>query len=179
MSRRSISFVSAVSIPLVALGAAPAAAAPPDQMPEKSGGAEVYQVNLDELNASGVSGKAVLVLREGTLRIHLHARGLVAGMVHPQHIHGLDASANATCPPPSASGEDTLITLPEGLPFYGPVLLPLEPFPTPDDGTVNYHETFQVDGDLEDLSDEAIVLHGAFLDGTYDPTLPVACGEID
>ncbi|CAN5144881.1 hypothetical protein BH24ACT10_BH24ACT10_09740 [soil metagenome] len=148
-------------------------------MPAKSQGAEVHQVRLTELNDSGVTGKAVLVLKDGTLRVKLHARDLVPDMLHPQHIHGLAGSTNATCPPPSAAGDDGILTLGDGLPFYGPVLLPLTPFPMADNGKINYHETFSVDGDLADLSDEAIVVHGGYVDGEYVATLPVACGEID
>jgi hypothetical protein len=173
----------ALALPLVALAAAPAAAHGGDMsekaMSGKSQGAEVYHVELNQLNGSGVEGKAVLILKDGVLRVHVKARGLVPGMLHPQHIHGEPGSENATCPPPSASGEDDIITIGEGFPFYGGVLQPLTPFPMADEGTINYHETFMVDGDLTDLSDEAIVLHGAFVEGEYVATLPVACGEID
>ena len=147
---------------------------------DMSRGAQVYQVDLDALNHSGVEGKATLVLRGDQLRVVVRARGLTPGMVHPQHIHGLDGMMNATCPPPSAAGTDGLLTLEDGLPFYGPVLQPLEPFPTANKaGVVTYTQTFHVDRDLADLSDEAIVLHGAFVRGDYVATLPVACGEID
>ena len=37
---------------------------------------------------------------------------------------------------------------------------PLTPLPMAEKGMINYHETFEVDGDLLDLSDEAIVVHG-------------------
>ena len=179
MTRRMLACMLAV--PFAALTvAAPAAAAPSGDkaMVGKSKGAEVHQVRLTELNDSGVTGKAVLVQKDGTLRVKLHARDLVPSMLHPQHIHGLEGSTNATCPPPSAAGDDRVLTLVDGLPFYGPVLLPLTPFPMADKGTINYHETFEVDGDLADLSDEAIVVHGGYVDGEYVATLPVACGEI-
>ena len=175
--------------------AAPAAAAPPEHRGHDRGdqgqGAQVYQVDLDALNSSGVEGKAVLVLRGDHLRVHITARGLTPGMVHPQHIHGLDGSTNAVCPPESAQDDimglpeeaampDELISLEEGAPFYGGVKLSLTPFPTANKaGVVTYTQSFMVDGDLLDLSDEAVVLHGQFVDGTYVATLPVACGEID
>lgn len=185
MTRRLLSLALLATF-AAATTAAPAAAEHRDDdhgKPDKSDkgssqGAQVYKVDLDPLNESGVDGKAVLVLRDGTLRVNLHARGLVPGMLHPQHIHGLDGSENATCPPASAAGDDGVLTIGEGMPFYGPVLQPLMPFPMADNGTVNYHETFEVSGDLSDLSDEVIVLHGKFVDGEYVATLPVACGEI-
>lgn len=135
-------------------------------------------MDLDPLNESGVEGKAILVQRDGRLRVTLIARGVVPGMLHPQHIHGLDGSENATCPTAEDAGDDGVLTLVDGLPAYGPVLLKLTPFPMAPHGVINYHQTFEVDGDLADLSDEAIVVHGGFVDGEYVPTLPVACGEI-
>ena len=179
MSLRKLAY--ALVLPVAALtAAAPAAAAPGGgKMPDRGQGAEVHQVRLTELNGSGVSGKAVLIQRDGSLRVQLQARGLVPDMVHPQHIHGLDGAANATCPPPSAAGEDGVLTLVDGLPFYGPVLQPLTPFPMAKNGKISYHGTFEVDGDLTDLSDEAVVVHGGYVDGEYVATLPVACGEID
>ena len=202
MIRRTLP-IAALSL-LTAVGlAAPAAAAPPDHRGHDRGnqgkhdrgnqgkGAQVHQVDLDALNNSGVEGKAVLILRGDQLRVHITARGLTPGMVHPQHIHGLSGDTNAVCPPESAQDNiaglpeeaeepDEFIALEEGLPFYGPILQPLTPFPTANPaGVVTYTRSFTVDGDLTDLSDEAIVLHGRFLDGTYVATLPVACGEID
>lgn len=176
MSRRLLAF--ALALPFAAAAVAPAAAANRGEAPAASRGAEVYHVDLDPLNESGVDGKAVLVQRDGMLRVQIHARGLVPDTLHLQHIHG-EESSNAVCPPPSAAGDDGVLTIGEGLPFYGPVLQPLTPFPMAENGMVNYHETFEVDGDLLDLSDEVIVLHGAFVDGEYVATLPVACGEID
>ncbi len=43
---------------------------------------------------------------------------------------------------------------------------------------MTYTQTFTLSGDLADLTDEAIVLHGMTVTGDYVPTLPVACGEI-
>ena len=169
----------ALALPLAALAAAaPAAAAGGGGSGDHSRGADVYKVDLDELNDSGVDGKVVIVARDGMIRVTLKARGVVPNMLHPQHIHGLDGDTNATCPPESAAGEDGVLTLVDGLDFYGDVLLPLTPFPMAKNGKINYHESFPVSGDLSDLSDEAIVVHGGFVDGEYVATLPVACGEI-
>ncbi len=180
--KRTLSVSLVVGLGIAALGAGPATAAGSDSAPDrvsKSQGAEVYQVDLNELNGSGVDGKIVLILKGDTLKVKIQARGLVPNALHPQHIHGLEGSTNATCPPPAAAGADGVLTLVDGLPFYGPVLLSLLPFPMAENGTINYHQTFTVDGDLLDLSDEAIVLHGGFVDGEYVATLPVACGEIN
>ncbi len=153
-------------------------------------GVHVYRVDLDPLNNSGVEGQAILIQRGNTLRVIIRAKGLEPGQLHPQHIHGLDGSTNAVCPPPDAadniaglpeeaSDPDEFISLEEGVPFYGPVLLSLTPFPTANPaGVVTYSQSFQVDGDLLDLTDEEIVLHGMTLSEGYAASLPVACGQI-
>ncbi|WP_296622194.1 hypothetical protein, partial [Marivirga sp.] len=129
---------------------------------------------------SGVMGTAELWLDGDQLTVTIQASGLEPDMLHPQHIHGFTANnANATCPPMSADSDgDGLIELGEGLPFYGPVLLPLMPFPMAENGTIDYTETFTVEGDVLPIQNNSIVLHGMTVDGLYVATLPVACGAI-
>lgn len=199
MIRTALSLAAATA--LAAAAAAPAAAAPRSDRGmghdrdmdrgSQSRGAQVHQVDLDALNDSGVHGKATLILRGDQLRVVVRAKGLTPGMVHPQHIHGLSGDTNGVCPPESAQDNiagvpeeamdpDEFISLEEGAPFYGPVLQQLTPFPTANQaGVVTYSQSFTVDGDLLDLSDEVVVLHGRFLGEQYAATLPVACGEID
>lgn len=195
MSRRTLSVLAAVGLATAAT-AAPAVAHGGDERDRgasasKGKGAQVEVVDLDALNDSGVDGRAVLILRGDELRVHITAKGLEPGEVHPQHIHGLMGDENAVCPPADADDNimgvpeeaddpDQFISLEEGAPFYGGILLALTPFPAANPaGVVTYTQTFDVDGDLLDLSDEVIVLHGMTIDGTYVATLPVACGEID
>ncbi len=93
----------------------------------------------------------------------------------------------STCPPASADTDgDGIVTIPEGAPFYGGVLLSLENFPTADaNGNLTYTKTFMLgEGDvltpaeLGTLENRAIVLHGLNNDGEYVATIPVACGKI-
>ena len=149
-----------------------------------------YKARLTELNESGVFGLAYLRLEGQVLEATVWAAGLTPNMVHPQHIHGFeDDTVNSTCPPESASGSDDYITLGEGAPFYGPVLLPLyEPideFPVANSlGVITYQRTFQL-GEVEfeaegmnptaeellPLVNRAIVLHGMFVeDGALTET---------
>jgi hypothetical protein len=145
--------------------------------------AKYYTADLSALNNSGVSGTAELVLEGNELTVTINATGLVPDMVHPQHIHGFkEDNRNAKCPPASADEDgDGLVELGEGLPFYGPVLLALDPFPTAPDGEISFVETYNV-GDLEfpvtPLQNRVIVLHGKNVEGEYVATLPVACGQI-
>lgn len=191
---------------LVALGTL-AACAPDDGMgldPLAHTGPEpiVYTVDLMPLNDSGVSGTATLTLEQlrgkgQSLTVHIEASGLEPSMLHPQHIHGFkNAKKNAVCPPEEAqdniaglpeqaSNPDEFISVEEGLPFYGPILLPLTPFPTTPDGTIDFTETYS-NSELKDLqpirttlTNRHIVLHGMTINGTYVATLPVACGQIE
>jgi len=61
-------------------------------------------------------------------------------------------------------------------------LLPLTPFPTAPDGTIEFEMTYTVDSSVTPLQNRAIVLHGMTVTidevDTYIATLPVACGQI-
>lgn len=136
--------------------------------------ADDYWVDFNAINGSGVSGVAWLNLNEfQQLDVWISAEGLEPNVTVPQHIHGFeDATINAVCPPATADLDaDGLVSLQEGLPFYGPVLLPLEPFPVSDaSGEVLFDITFDAI-DTCPLLNRVIVLHAP--DG-----LPVACGQI-
>lgn len=151
------------------------------------------KMQLNPLNSSGVSGTATVMMTEsGHFEVINNIEGLAPQMVHPQHVHGFVmenmADQNAVCPPPSAAGNDGLLTLQDGLPFYGPVLIPLDdklvpltadnfPVATPA-GTISYgakvktqslvsafdaaHNGTQKVADLE-LGKRVIVIHGAFV----------------
>ncbi|HEV7331349.1 MAG TPA: CHRD domain-containing protein [Flavisolibacter sp.] len=143
--------------------------------------AKMYKAYLSPLNNSGVSGMATLTLEGNMLTVTIEASGLTPNQVHPQHIHGfMERNKNAKCPPMSADTDgDGLVELAEGAPFYGPVLLSLTPFPTATaEGNIMYSNTFTIDKELLPLQNNAIVLHGMMVNGTYWPTLPVACAQI-
>ncbi|TVZ26182.1 hypothetical protein JM83_1135 [Gillisia sp. Hel_I_86] len=147
-----------------------------------------YSTSFGELNNSAVSGTATISIEDNKMTVEINASGLVADQAHPQHIHGKDANnEDATCPPASADTDgDGIITIPEGAPFYGGVLLPLDEFPTADaTGNINYTKTFTLgEGDMPTLEallpleNRAIVLHGLMQDDTYVATIPVACAQI-
>jgi len=144
----------------------------------------IFRVSLAPLNNSGVHGTATLAVRGSDLVVQLQAVGHIPDLQHVQHIHGFSDGTDATCPPPSAAGDDGVLTFAEGLPFYGPVQLNLTPFPTPTNsaGSIQYHASF-ASADLafspSDLELKTMVLHGAFVGGTYVPSLPVACGVVE
>ncbi len=146
-----------------------------------------YAATLNQLNNSGASGTASISVDMNTITVKIEATGMVPSKLHPQHIHGKDDGSNATCPPASADTDgDGIITIPEGAPFYGAVLLPLEDFPTADaNGKISFTKTFTLGENgvltadaLGALEDRSIVLHGLNNDGSYVATIPVACGQI-
>lgn len=145
---------------------------------------------LKPLNNSGVTGLATVMYKEGgKFQVIVNGTSLVPDMVHPQHIHGFDMEdKDAVCPPSSAAGEDGLLTLADGLPFYGPVLLPLDDnlvpldadnFPKANaDGNLIYTKKVETDAlvaaidakyeekqTLDDFKAEhrVVVIHGAYV----------------
>lgn len=142
----------------------------------------VWVANLKPLNARvgerAVTGKATLTMDEaGTLTVSMEVKGVVPGRVHPQHIHGHEGIA--TCPGPRADADgDGVVSVGEGVPDYGPVVVPLAAFPTPDGDRYSYEQSFADQGGLEPAR-RAIVVHGAFVGDTYVASLPVACGTIE
>lgn len=142
---------------------------------------DTYVAKLDMLNMSGVSGMATITLEDGMMTVHIEASGMVPEKPHAQHIHGFaDSPRAAVCPPPAADTDgDGMISVPEGAPYYGAILLPLTEFPVADaNGMIDYTETFEYTSDLGQLQKRAIVLHGGNFNGEYIGSLPVACGKV-
>ena len=144
----------------------------------------VYRVSLSPLNGSGVHGTATIQVKGSDLVVELQAVGHVPNLMHAQHIHGFTDGTDATCPPPEVPGEDGVLSFAEGLPFYGPVQLVLNPFPAPANsaGAFHYRGTFP-DGSLafgvSDLELKTMVLHGDFVGSEFVGSLPVACGVVE
>lgn len=150
--------------------------------------AKVYVADLMPLNNSGVTGTATFKIHaDQSIHAKVHAKGLAPNVVHPQHIHGfVMEDKDAVCPPASAAGEDGLLTLVDGLPFYGPVIVPLDnmlvplainEFPVANSaGILNYNEKAGLDNFLSafdaafgmeslQLTKRVVVLHGAYVKG--------------
>ena len=140
----------------------------------------MYKAELNMLNNSGVWGMAELMLDGDQLTVTINAQGLVPDMGHAQHIHGFtDNFKNSSCPPDSADTDgDGLVSVGEGLPYYGPVLVPLSPFTTAPGGIIDFQQTYTVDSSLGPLQNRSIVLHGLNVNGAYVGSMPVACGQI-
>ncbi|MGH2352508.1 MAG: hypothetical protein ACRDJN_12940 [Chloroflexota bacterium] len=144
----------------------------------------VFLVTLQELNGSGVEAQATLRVTDEELIVRLNAVGLVSGQLHPQHIHGFSDAAS-TCP---TSAQDTdgdgIITIGEGSAAFGPVQVDLQPYPTPANAAAAapYERAFDLDDvpfAASELTQKTMVVHGAFVDGAYVASLPVACGFVE
>lgn len=161
---------------------------------------EVYIARLAPLNASttgrAVTGLATLTVRDGILTVTVETKGLAPSLTHMQHIHALPS-----CPTAAADANgDGIVDFTEGLPFYGPVKVPLDAdisntiaagYPVADsDGQISYAASTPVAtleaalGGPLDLADRTIVVHGVAgpLPSSVSPAnpaaLPVACGSI-
>ncbi|HEB60714.1 MAG TPA: hypothetical protein ENJ06_02715 [Phycisphaeraceae bacterium] len=148
--------------------------------------AQELKTYLNTLNNSGVHGVATVTLKGDTLAVTIHATGVEAGKPHPQHIHGATDGTPASCPDLTADTDgDNLVSVGEGMPSYGPIILPMTPFQTAEDGTIDYHQKFKLGKDvaltadvLGPLHHRTIVLHGLSISGEYVPTMPIACGRL-
>ncbi|HSK95650.1 MAG TPA: hypothetical protein VK891_03455 [Euzebyales bacterium] len=145
-----------------------------------------FRADLKELNGSGVTGTADLTLRGTELELSITAKGTAADLPHAQHLHGVIGEVSV-CPPPEADQDgDGLVSVIEGVPFYGGVLaslttsgdtsadsgLAVDRFPTAGaDGTLTYKRTLDLPADVAaDLGNLHVVVHGIDLDdsGAYD-----------
>ncbi len=192
---RKLALATAIAAPLALTIATPAVAVSPHQAGPKT---QTYTAQLSSLNDSDASGTATLTLERNRLTVRIDVVNVELGKVHPQHIHGFDdARANSVCPssdaaddiansPEQANDSDEYISVAEGMPSYGKIQLPLQPFPTPTGSSYTFTETYS-GKDLaglqpikKTLQNRVIVVHGDTLDnGTYLPTLPIACGQVE
>ena len=149
---------------------------------DNDGDEKEYSVNMAPLNDSGVYAEIEMKLKGKKLEVEIKASGLEPGKIHPQHIHGHGTPpTNSTCPGPEADVDgDGVVSVGEGLPSYGPIMLPLVPFNLVDEaGNLDYEATFTINlGDLQPLHKRTVVMHGMTVNGSYIPSLPIACGEI-
>jgi len=141
-------------------------------------------------NNSGVHGTATLTAHGGSLTVDIHARGLVPGQPHAQHLHGSKDSKHFQCPSMADdTNGDGLLTNEEAMGEYGDIYLSLTTggdasaqsalavnrMPVADSqGRLDYHRTFAPgdlpSGLLDHLSALHVVQHGIDVNhnGRYD-----------
>jgi hypothetical protein len=121
----------------------------------------IYFAEFNDLNNSGVDGRAILTVDYGKsksteddrLTVRIIAEGLDEG-VHIQHMHGFETGQDAVTPD---KGDDTdqdgYVELLEGIPDYGGILLNLDredgsfPVTVGPDGSFRFKQTYHLAGD--------------------------------
>lgn len=154
-----------------------------------------------------VRGIAVVRVEGDRIDVTTLASGLSPGEPHLQHIHGFVSGDLAACPAQIAdANKDGVIDVGEGVPFYGPILVPLDSdlndlgaqtFPTSSAaGVLRYEQRGSVSaieaalGAPLELERRVVALHGispatvlpatvgTLMGLSQQMTVPVACGEL-
>ena len=146
-----------------------------------------FRAQLHELNGSGARGTAWVTQQGTSLTVRIQATGLEPNLVHLRHIHGgFTAVAGKSsvevskCPTaPADIDNDGVISVVEGVPDYGAVILNLDNFMTTT-GSIDDTKTFTLasNSPVPPLDRRAIVLHGMFVGNTYDASVPIVCGQL-
>lgn len=127
VKRYRMGILGASTVALLAaatLGSTTAQAHGPE--PTRTNKTVTLHADLTELNESGTSGTATVVVRNQKIKhAEVHASGLTPGAPHAQHIHFGDQALHE-CPTlaQDSNGDGRLNTV-EGIPAYGPVVVSL------------------------------------------------------
>ncbi|MGR0220041.1 hypothetical protein [Agromyces sp. ZXT2-6] len=172
-----------VSLALVA-GGASAAHAGHDANPSEKVASYGYALNAvqpADVPGSGASGKTrVKALPNGKLQVTVEAWGLSPNLPHAMHLHGVPGAAtDMGCPGPAQAGDDGVVTVLDGAPFYGGILtsltstgdvspasaLALDRFAVADEsGYLHYERTFTDVPGYTDAGTVQVVVHGIDFD---------------
>ncbi|MDB5174835.1 MAG: hypothetical protein JWM97_552 [Phycisphaerales bacterium] len=173
----------------VVLAAMPAAAV--------AGPSFQFQATLTPLNNSGVTGTAQFSLNGDQLTYAVQAQGLTPNVFHQEHVHGFLNPVMPSVIPTGSNADvngDGMIVDIEADRITGGELVFLTAHPTGTSfgntfsdfpvadaaGNINFTQTYtlEVPQLVAPLNIRAVELHGMFVGGTYEPTLPVATGLI-
>ena len=145
------------------------------------------QTHFQQLNNSGVRGRATVTVRHRRLTIDINARGVLKDMPHAMHIH-FSADSSHTCPTvQNDTNADHRLSTSEGAPAYGGVqvslttrgahgpgsALAVNRFPTASNGRISYERTIHVRRGVARAirnGEAAVVIHGVDYNqnGKYD-----------
>jgi hypothetical protein len=141
--------------------------------------ADVREIALEPVNDSGIAGTARLARAGDELLAWISIGGPIESQEHMQHLHLPEGEGAGSCPTRELDKDgDGLVSLEEGVPAYGAPAVSLEPFPVPKGILFQYMARLPVDPELP-LDRAVVVVHGMDVGGTYDATIPVACGAVD
>lgn len=180
------------------LGTAGAASAAHDDNP--SAKVASYSYTLDSIQPGAVPGgqatgtTRIKALPNGKLQVTVEAWGLSPNLPHAMHLHGVPGDAtDMACPGPDAAGADGVVTVVDGVPFYGGILtsltstgdvsassaLALDRYAIADaDGYLFYQRTLDSAAGYTDAGTVQVIVHGIDFDGngqyTFNPDDPFA-----
>jgi len=139
---------------------------------------EKYTAELRPLNDSGVSGTVSLKLEGDTLKVDIDAKGLEPNQTHPIHIHGFKEGDRASSCPSAQEGDITMDAVEQAA---GQSLAKFEVSERINEkGELKIQKTIQVNADeVEPLDKRLVAIHGMTVQGSYDQSVPVACGRIE
>jgi hypothetical protein len=157
---------------------------------------DVYRIDLDGMNGSGVTGTGTLVRRlalrgdsdprfVASLRIRVN--GLESGQAHLRSIHTrFNYLSNPIfCPPPSAADDDptpaglgdSVISASESALFTQDERSLGSFSATSRPRAQSARVVFRGTVDFRNLGPDLLILRGMTINGRYEPTVPVACGD--
>lgn len=167
------------------LGTAGAASAAHDDNP--SAQVASYGYSLDSIQPANVPGgqatgtTRIKALPNGKLQVTVEAWGLSPNLPHAMHLHGVPGDAtDMACPGPDAAGADGVVTVVDGVPFYGGILtsltstgdvsassaLALDRYAVADaTGYLYYQRTLTSIPGYTDAGTVQVVVHGIDFDG--------------
>ncbi|WP_353828168.1 hypothetical protein [Agromyces sp. SYSU T0242] len=139
----------------------------------------VQPASVPDSRASGAT--RVKALPNGKLQVTVEAWGLSPNLPHAMHLHGVPGDAtDLGCPTPAAAGDDGVVTVLDGAPFYGGILtsltsvgdtspssaLALDRFAMSDaNGYLSFQRTFTDAAGYADAGTVQVVVHGIDFDG--------------
>lgn len=166
-------------------GTAGAASAGHDDNP--SAKVASYTYSLDSIQPSDVPGgqatgtTRVKALPNGKLQVTVEAWGLSPNLPHAMHLHGVPGEAtDMACPGPGAAGPDGVVSVVDGVPFYGGILtsltstgdvspssaLALDRYAVADaNGYLYYQRTLTSPAGYADAGTVQVIVHGIDFDG--------------
>lgn len=189
MNIRSIAVGAATAAGIFTLTAAPALAGH-DANPSPK--VESYSYSLDAIqpddvpNSQATGTTRIKALPNGKVQVTVRAEGLAPGLPHAMHLHGFEGEMDQGCPGPDAAGGDGVVTVLDGVPFYGGILasltttgdtsdasaLALDRFPVADkNGSLKYTRTFENEAAHANAGTVQVVVHGIDFDGNGEYAL--------
>ncbi|MGC5585014.1 hypothetical protein [Ornithinimicrobium sp. W1665] len=188
MRTRTIS-AAAVAAAIASVGIAGTATAAHDKNPSAQVATYAYElapVQADTVaNSQGSGSTRITALPNGKVQVKVQASGLAPGLPHAMHLHGVTDGVDMGCPGPGADNGDGIVSVVDGIPFYGGILaslttsgdttsasaLALDRFPVADAaGRISYTRTFDDATAWANADTAQVVVHGIDIngDGTYD-----------